>query len=92
MASYQDIESRLRSVEEKLDWVMKQFTVQKREILPTLDPSGRPLVKVTTKSLLDLYFDIKTGSLEVVQDPTDPSNDPSKEIANVSASGADANF
>ena len=67
MASYQDIESRLRTVESKIEFMMRQFKITKQEILPTLDSQGRPIVKVETKDLLDLYHEVKNGSVELVE-------------------------
>lgn len=77
MSSTQDLDSRLRTVEDKLDFVMKEFKVQSRSVLPTLDALGRPQVKVETHSLLDIYHAVKNGSLQVT-----PSEEPTKESEN----------
>lgn len=66
MASYQDIEQRLRTVESKLDFIMKQFKVTKQELSATVDASGRPAVKTTTMDLLQVYHETRNGSVEIV--------------------------
>lgn len=64
--SVQDIDTRLKVVEDKLDFVMRQFKLNKQTLLPTLDSHGNPLVKVEVMSLLDVYHSIKNGSVELI--------------------------
>lgn len=58
MASYQDIESRLRVVEDKIDFTMKAFAVQRTERSAILGGNDR----VVTKHLLDLYRETVTSA------------------------------
>jgi hypothetical protein len=51
MPSYQDIETRLRVVEEKVDLLMRSIKINKVE--------GLVDKKVTTKSLLEIYHEMK---------------------------------
>lgn len=56
--SYQDIETRLRGVEAKLDFTMRAFAVQQME-QSRVDPSKQVPIQ---RSLLELYEDIvRTG-------------------------------
>lgn len=54
MASYQDIETRLRSVEDRLDFTMKAFAVQRIEKSKIIGGGDT----VVNKSLLDLYREL----------------------------------
>lgn len=61
MPSYQDIETRLRVVEDKLDFLMKMGSVTKREesrIMP-----GQMIE--TRMNFLDLYRMVKTQGLDL---------------------------
>lgn len=60
--SYQDIETRLRTVEEKIDFTMKAFAVQRVERSPIVGSKRT----VTTRSLLDLYRDMKGAGEEAI--------------------------
>ncbi len=51
MPSYQDIETRLRVVEDKVDLLMRSIRITRREGL--VDP------KTVTKTLLDIYREMK---------------------------------
>jgi hypothetical protein len=64
--SYQDIDTRLRVVEDKIDWIMSQFKIQKQE-RSYLDPTQ---IRTTTMTLADVYREIKNGSL-IAEDPHD---------------------
>jgi hypothetical protein len=59
--SYQDIDTRLRIVEDKLDLVMKVASVTKRE--PSTLMPGEFIT--SNISLLDLYREIKRQGLDV---------------------------
>lgn len=61
MASYQDIETRLKTVEDKIDFVMTTFTVTK-ESRSRLMPAE---VIRETKTLLDVYREVKSTNLEI---------------------------
>jgi len=60
--SYQDIDVRLAVVEDKIDFVMKTFSVTKR-YRSILSPDQEV---VETKSLLELYREVKGLGLEVI--------------------------
>lgn len=66
--SYQSLETRLRAVEEKLDWFLDQFKVQKMTQLGMLGADGRPAIRVEQQTLGEVYRDIKNGSIEKVED------------------------
>lgn len=61
MPSYQDIETRLRVAEDKLDLIMKTFQITKRFKHPISDE-----IITETKTLLDIYREIKHMDLEVL--------------------------
>lgn len=69
MASYQDIDTRLRVVEDKLDLIMKTFSITKRFKHPISDE-----LITETKTLLDIYREIKHLDLEVLN-ATEQQND-----------------
>jgi len=60
--SYQDIESRLRAVEDKLDFVMKTFSVTRQE-RSIIDPRQ---VLTTSMTLLDVYREVKSAGALVI--------------------------
>lgn len=62
MASYQDIDVRLAVVEDKIDLIMKTFSITKRYEHP-LNPGQ---LVTETKSLLDIYREIKQQGLEII--------------------------
>ena len=61
MASYQDIDTRLKVIEDKVDFLLRSFTVTRQE-RSVLDPSK---VIVQTQTLADVYREIKTTGLVV---------------------------
>jgi hypothetical protein len=61
MASYQDIETRLRVVEDKIDLVMKSFQITKQYQHPLVP--GK--VVQETKSLLDVYRELKAANAQI---------------------------
>lgn len=61
MASYQDIETRLAVVEDKIDLIMKTFTIVKRYQHPISDQMVEE-----KKSLLDIYHELKHAGAEVL--------------------------
>ena len=63
MSSYQDIETRLQVVEDKLAFIMLSMRQQTVERLPTLDASGQPMVRVTQKTFLELYLEARNAHL-----------------------------
>lgn len=66
--SYQDIETRLRQVEDKVEWLLSQFKVQKMTQQAFLGPDGRPAVKVEQQTLAEVYRDIKNGTIELMKE------------------------
>lgn len=50
MASYQDLETRIITLEQKIEFVMRSFTIQN-----PLSPFGPP------KSLLKIYYEVVAG-------------------------------
>lgn len=65
MPSYQDIESRLITVEEKLDFMMKTFSVTK-QYASVLVPGQ---VIRETKNLLEVYREMKGLGAEIIPQP-----------------------
>lgn len=58
MASYQDIDTRLKVLEDKVDFTMKAFSVQRKsKTLPT---------RITVINLLDVYREMKANDEEAV--------------------------
>lgn len=56
MASYQDLDSRLRSVEDKLQFVMQNMRMKAAITSGVIDSTGRPVIQnVFEGSLLELY-------------------------------------
>jgi hypothetical protein len=68
MASYQDIESRLRSVEEKIAFIFDQFKLTKQTLQQVLDEQGRPVVKSEIITLAQAYRELKNGTLEELRE------------------------
>lgn len=69
MPSYQDIETRLRVCEDKLDLIMKAFTITKRyesALMP-----GQVITE--TKTLLDIYRETKREGLIIHNVTDDPA-------------------
>lgn len=66
MPSYQDIETRLLVVEDKIDFIMKSFPIRKKT--PSTLMPGEFIVEDI--NLLDLYRELKAteGTLEQVKD------------------------
>lgn len=63
MASYQDIEVRLRVLEDKVEFFLGQFKVQKQTFTGLVDANGQPQVLVETQSLAEHYRELKNGAL-----------------------------
>ena len=56
MASYQDIDTRLKVVEDKIDFIMNNLRMQAQIVNNSvLDAHGKPTVRVESGSLLDWY-------------------------------------
>lgn len=62
MPSYQDLETQVIVLEDKLDFVMKTFSVSKR--YPSLLNPGQDVIE--TKSLLDLYREVKAAGAMLI--------------------------
>lgn len=62
MPSYQDIEQRLQIIEEKVDLLMRSISIQRVE--------GVVDKKVVTKTLLDLYRDMKSRGVMLTTEKT----------------------
>jgi hypothetical protein len=71
--SYQDLNTRLKQVEDKLDWLLNQFKVQKMTQSAIAGPDGRPSIRVDQQTLAEVYRDIKNGTIELVKDQTNVS-------------------
>lgn len=66
--SVQDINTRLMVVEDKLEWLLNQFKVQKMTQSSLSGPDGRPSVRVEQQTLAEVYRDIKNGTIELLKD------------------------
>jgi thiazole synthase ThiGH ThiG subunit len=66
--SYQDIESRLRSTEDKLDFIMKSFTMTKTYHMPNLGLEGGYKTVKEAVTLAQLYRELKGLGAEVVDE------------------------
>lgn len=66
MASIQDIESRLLSVEDRLEFVMQVMRLRQTIPLGTLDSQGRPLGQVVEGSLKDFYYEAINAKLKAM--------------------------
>jgi hypothetical protein len=64
MPSYQDLETRMRTVEAKIDFIMRTMILQTVEQLPTLDANGQPMARATRKNLLELYREYTNAELQ----------------------------
>lgn len=60
MASIQDIDSRVRVIEDKVDFMMKSFSFQQKSAVA--GPNGQEIVAI--KTLLDLYHDLKASGAD----------------------------
>lgn len=60
--SYQDIDTRLQVIEDKVDFVMKTFTVTRQES-SILNPSQ---LFTTKMNLLDVYRELKTQGAMII--------------------------
>jgi hypothetical protein len=74
--SYQDIEIRLRHVEDKLDFVMSHARMKAAVTTGVVDSNGRPQAKVFEGSLKELYY--LSRSLPVIdqEDAPPPAAEP----------------
>lgn len=82
MPSYQDIEQRLRTVEDKVDFVMT--TMRMRAILQSgiLDPNGNPVGQQTFDgTMLEFYRLTRQGVIEQVPVEQPPDTRPAPELA-----------
>lgn len=66
MASYQAIETKLNALEAKIDFVMKSFTIQKKE--PSYLNPGT--FNITSMTLAQLYRELSGLGQEVVEELT----------------------
>lgn len=81
MPSYQDIEMRLKVVEDKLDFVMKNFHAKGFQGNGLVNPDGSPQGKVIETDLLGLYH-LSRQALKVVEAPDELIKHVEKEIEN----------
>lgn len=76
MASYQDIETRLRTVEAQLEFVMRSFTVNRTKESKLI---GFP-PQTEVRNLLDLYREFVAAPAMVIPgfipDPNDSTDEP----------------
>jgi len=75
MASYQDLETRMRVVEAKIDLVMKSFQITKRYEHPLVP--GQVIEE--RKSLLDVYHELNHHGITVENPPPMVNTDPTTE-------------
>lgn len=77
MSSYQDIETRLRVVEAKLDFIMNSLRMKAAKPNGLVNPDGTPSYTTFDGSLLELYH--LSNQLPVVnQDDDYPVNPPTE--------------
>ena len=55
MSSYQDLETRLETIERKVDFILKTGRMRATLATGVMDASGQPVVKTFEGSLLELY-------------------------------------
>lgn len=67
MASYQDLESRVRSIEDKLGFVMRTFRMKAMVGNGLLNADGSPQGRTFDASLEELYHLANQMSVEVVK-------------------------
>ena len=67
MPSYQDIETRLRVVEDKLHFLMNALGHQTAEPTGMIDPAtNQPVIRVTKKTFLDVYREYNNANLQAM--------------------------
>jgi hypothetical protein len=66
--SYQDIDTRLRVVEDKIKFFMSNFKVQRITGTGLLDEHGQPTAKVEVLTLEEHYRELQNGSIEPLKD------------------------
>lgn len=67
MSSYQDIESRLKTVEDKLFFIMTAMRMKGMVTNGLLDANGQPSGQVLDQSLLEWYRLVKQQSIETIE-------------------------
>ena len=67
MASYQDLETRMRVVEDKLNFLMDAMGQQSAEQTGMIDPTtNQPVIKVTRKTFNEIYREFKNAQLQAL--------------------------
>ena len=67
MPSYQDIETRLRVVEDKLNFLMDAMGQQSAEQTGMIDPTtNQPVIKVTRKTFNEIYREFRNAQLQAL--------------------------
>lgn len=61
--SYQDIATRLEVVEDKLQFVMNALVEQKQEPTGQFSPDGKPLIRITRRTFVDIYREVQSAKL-----------------------------
>lgn len=79
MASYQDIDVRLKVIEDKLEFLMR--IMRGRVVAQTgmLDAAGKPITKIIDSSLLDMYRFAQQNGMGVDNAPPTEQDVPSPE-------------
>jgi hypothetical protein len=76
MASYQDLDSRVRSIEDKLSFVMQNMKMKAAVTSGVLDQTGRPVIEnVFNGTLLELYH-LSRQLPTLTEDKVDPGQAP----------------
>ena len=67
MPSYQDIETRLLVVEDKIDFLLRAMGQQTVESTGMVDPAtNQPMVRVVKKTFLDIYREFQDAKLQAL--------------------------
>lgn len=69
MSSYQEIETRLNVVEDKLEFIMTSMKMRGAQPTGLLDQAGNPSFRVIEGTMLDFYRLAKAGGLQLIQGP-----------------------
>jgi hypothetical protein len=69
MASYQDIEVRLRTIEEKVEFIFDHMRMRAAITTGVLNANGQPEAKIIETTLRDLYYQSKQTPI-VHESPT----------------------
>lgn len=67
MPSYQEIETAVKTLERKVDFILRSIPIAKK--VPSLDPS-LPGYRIEQKTLLDLYYELQAVGGTLVLEPT----------------------